>query len=431
MGLILRFISLSQSLWLDEATSALVAKMPLTDIFTKFLPGDFHPPLYYLILKLWTSMFGFSEISLRIPSVIFGLGIIYITYLIAKKLFNEKTAILSSILLATSGLAVYYSQEARMYSLAALLVALLVYLFIEKKWIFFSIILVLLGMTDYVSLLILPVFWILGRKDFKKLLLTHVPLILVFGLWSPIFVQQFKSGISITGSSWWQILGTASFKNIALIPIKFILGRISFDNKIFYALVAIFVLVLYFGLLVFNLLRRPLKVRPCKVILGWFVIPILLGIILSFKIPTLSYFRFLFCLPAFYILVAGGIEKLGKYKKIFLYLVVSVNLLCTLYYVITPRFQREDWRAAAKTIGTDTIVLPVASQGEALKYYGKNSQIVYSENFKGGPKEVWLSRYVWQIFDSSDSAGRKLLNLGYNKVLEYNSNGVVFDKYLK
>jgi uncharacterized membrane protein len=431
LGLVLRLISLNQSLWLDEATSALVAKMPLTNIFTKFLPGDFHPPLYYLILKLWTSIFGFSEVSLRIPSIVFGIGVIYVTYLIAKKIFNENTALISSVLLATSGLAVYYSQEARMYSMAAFLVALLVYFFIEKKWTFFSIILVLVGMTDYVSLLILPVFWIFGKKDFKKLLLAHVPLILAFGLWSPIFISQIKSGFSISGSNWWQILGTASFKNIALIPIKFILGRISFDNKIVYALIAIFVSVLYFGLSAINILRRPCKGNPCKVILVWLVIPIFFGIVLSLKIPTLSYFRFLFCLPALYILVAGGIEKLGKYKKIFLCLVILINLLCTLYYVLTPRFQREDWRSATGAIGTDTIVLPATSQGEALEYYGKGSQIAYSEDFKGGPKEVWLSRYVWQIFDSSDSARRKVEDLGYNKVLEYNFNGVVFDKYSK
>lgn len=66
LGLVLRLVSLNQSLWLDEATTALVAKMSFTDIFTKFLPGDFHPPLYYLLIKVWVFLFGDSEVVLRI-----------------------------------------------------------------------------------------------------------------------------------------------------------------------------------------------------------------------------------------------------------------------------------------------------------------------------------------------------------------------------
>src|SRR5574340_131093 len=87
---VIRLVGINQSLWLDEATTALVAKFSLTDIFSKFLPTDFHPPFYYLLIKYWTSVFGYSEIVLRIPSLVFGIGTIYITYLIAKKLFNPE-----------------------------------------------------------------------------------------------------------------------------------------------------------------------------------------------------------------------------------------------------------------------------------------------------------------------------------------------------
>ena len=74
---LLRIINLNQSLWLDEAIGALVVKdMNFIDIATKFAVADNHPPLYYLMLSLWTSIFGYSEISLRMPSVFFGVGII-------------------------------------------------------------------------------------------------------------------------------------------------------------------------------------------------------------------------------------------------------------------------------------------------------------------------------------------------------------------
>ncbi|EKE12574.1 MAG: hypothetical protein ACD_13C00166G0001, partial [uncultured bacterium] len=83
LAVILRLVSLNQSLWLDEATSANVAVMSLPDFFNKFIPADFHPPLYYLFLMGWSRVFGISEISLRIPSVIFGVATVYFVYLIA------------------------------------------------------------------------------------------------------------------------------------------------------------------------------------------------------------------------------------------------------------------------------------------------------------------------------------------------------------
>jgi len=52
-----------------------------------------------------------------------------------------------------------------MYALAAFLVSVLVYLFLEKKWILFAIVLPILAMTDYVALLVLPIFLVFAGKD--------------------------------------------------------------------------------------------------------------------------------------------------------------------------------------------------------------------------------------------------------------------------
>lgn len=428
-GLILRLISLNQSLWLDEATSALVAKMPLSDIFTKFLPGDFHPPLYYLVLKYWTDIFGYSEISLRIPSIIFGLLTIYFIYKIVLLITvhgSQFTAKLAAFLLTTSGLAIYYSQEARMYMMATFLVALAFYLFLKKKWVLFSITLAAIGMTDYVSLLVVPVFWFVAWKARKKLVFAHFPLLAVFAVWASTFIKQLTGGLSQSGSAWWNILGTASFKNAVLIPIKFIVGRISFDNKFFYTAIALGVSIV-FGYALVRSIRLIRSINNLKLIWYWLTLPIVLGIILSFKIPTLSYFRFLFCLPAFYILVSFGIERIGKYKTLLIGLILAVNILSSGYYLFNPRFQREDWRVAARTIGSDQIVLPGDSQSEALVYYGKGDQIT---KFPTGGS-IWLSRYVWEIVDPMDTTRLKVENLGYNKAGEYDFNGVVFWKYTK
>lgn len=423
-ALILRLILLNQSLWLDEATTALVAKMSLSDLFTKFLPGDFHPPLYYLIINQWTKLFGYSEVSLRFPSILFGVASVFIVYLIGKEFFDKKVGLIASLLLATSGLHIYYSQEARMYSLATFLVSLTVYFFLKQKWFWFSILMLLIGLTDYVSLFIAPVFLIVGYKQWKKVILSYLPLIIGFLVWSPIFIKQLVAGVSVQGTNWWNILGTATFKNFVLIPVKFVLGRISFDNKLIYALI-IGVMLAIFSYLLFK--ARGVN----KTFWAWLILPIVIGVLVSIKIPTLSYFRFLFCLPALYILLASGIEKLGKYKNIALYILVVPNMLFTTYYVLTPRFHREDWRRAANSLGANKIVFPANSQKEALIYYGKGDQIVSTDQLGKGDREIWLSRYVSEIFDPDDATRMKIENLGYNKVSEANFNGVVFWKYFK
>lgn len=424
VGLILRLISLNQSLWLDEATSALAARMTTSELFTKFLPGDFHPPLYYLILKYWTAIFGYSEVALRVPSIIFGVIAVYFIYLIGKKIFDSKTGLIASLLLSTSGFAIYYSQEARMYSLAAMLVTASVYFFLKKKWILFGIFLSLMGMTDYVSLLIIPIFLIIGWKDIKKVILSFIPTAALFLIWFPIFIKQLTSGLSVAGSAWWNILGTLTLKNITLIPVKFMIGRISFDNKVFYGIIVIAVSLLFGYLLFFSR-------KVSKILWYWLVVPIALGVILSFKIPTLSYFRFLFCLPALYLLVAAGMEKSGKYKKVALILILGINLLSSGYYLFNYRFQREDWRALAAAAGTNKIVFPASSQKEALVYYGKGSQITDALHLTKNDKTIWLSRYVVEIVDSNDTTRLAIESLGYNKASEYNFNGVEVWKYLK
>lgn len=418
---------MNESLWLDESTTALVSKMSLHDIFFKFLPNDFHPPLYYLLMKYWVSIFGNSEIFLRIPSLIFALLTIYVVY----KAFGK----LSAVLLASAPLLFYYAGEARMYTMAMFFVTSLVIYFrkITKKssvgdWFIFSFLLSLVFLTDYVAALIIPALWVgawLMRENlgwWKKFIMSHIILILGGVFWFPYLQKQLTNGLNvlITAPAWSEILGQTSFKNLALIPVKFMIGRVGFDNKLVY------LLVIGFLSLLFTLLLYEGR-KAGKVIWLWLIIPLTLAAILSFRVSILTYFRFLFILPAFYILVSEGIKKLGKYAKPVTALVLGINLALIGYYLANTKFHREDWRAASKAIGDSQIVLPANSQAEALTYYGKAGQIVKSPT----GNTVWLSRYVTEIFDPKDLVRKNIEKLGYNKVSEYNFNGVVFWKYTK
>ena len=123
LALFIRLIGLNQSLWLDEAVTAnIVSNYSYSEIITKFSPTDFHPPLYYLVLKFWTNIFGYSEIALRFPSVIFSLLTAWVLYKISWKVCPTSSrhdvgttlGAWAAALFLFNPLIIYYSQEARM-----------------------------------------------------------------------------------------------------------------------------------------------------------------------------------------------------------------------------------------------------------------------------------------------------------------------------
>ena len=118
-GIDLRIAIINCPLWYDEGHSILSAIQSFPFGIDNFLyTKDFqHTPFYFYFLHFWIKIFGTSEIMLRLSSTIFGVAIIPLTYVVAKKIYkNDKiVAIISAILVSVSPLMVYYSNEIRMY----------------------------------------------------------------------------------------------------------------------------------------------------------------------------------------------------------------------------------------------------------------------------------------------------------------------------
>ncbi len=125
-GLFLRLYSLTKmSLWHDEAFSALMLRYSWAEMLQR-LATDVHPPLYYILLRVWVTVFGDSVFWLRGFSVICGILAITMVYWLVNKYFANKTA----AIMATAFTAVNFFQihrgslEARMYTLGVLLLLL-------------------------------------------------------------------------------------------------------------------------------------------------------------------------------------------------------------------------------------------------------------------------------------------------------------------
>ncbi len=116
-----------QSLWYDEGFSVYLAEMGLGEI-TARTASDIHPPLYYYLLHFWVLVFGSSEFSLRFPSVVFGLLTVPVIWAVGRRLLGESSGFLAAALVSISPLFLWYSQEARMYTLVTFLCLLSTYL---------------------------------------------------------------------------------------------------------------------------------------------------------------------------------------------------------------------------------------------------------------------------------------------------------------
>ena len=371
LGILLRLVVINQSLWLDEAIGALVVRdQTYAQIITEFPKSDNHPPLYYLVLKGWTDIFGYSETSLRFPSIIFGLGSIWLVYLIALKIDSDKRkfAFLAAIFLATSPFHIYYSQEARMYMMAAFFAASAIYSFLfltEKQgenqaqpiwWGAFSLSITALVFTDYMPVFMLPVFWVwayikkMGRAWWIKFLIAHAPILILGYFWFSIFLHQAERGrwLLSTLPAWGDIAGGATAKQAILVWMKFVLGRISLKNKLLYYLSVSFASVP----ILLTLLRAWVARRKVLLIWFWLLLPLVTGYLVSYIFPAFIYFRFTYVVPAFYLIVGWGIRRVKDnfLQKSLITSIIIINLSGWLIYVTGPDQQREQWRQAVQFI---------------------------------------------------------------------------------
>jgi uncharacterized membrane protein len=123
VGTVIR-LDVPRGLWLDETISVAEAKMPYLAMIHHLATQDVHPPLYFSILWVSARVIGLSDYTATLPSILFGVLFIPMVYLLAKEAFDRKTGAVAAVLVSVAPFAVWYSQEARMYSLLMLLSAL-------------------------------------------------------------------------------------------------------------------------------------------------------------------------------------------------------------------------------------------------------------------------------------------------------------------
>ena len=124
VGATLRFATLDrQSFWLDELVTVSLLRMDFDDLLRAIPESEATPYLYYVLAWPWTRLFGFGEVGLRSLSALAGAAIVPVAYGAGAVLVSRRTGLVAAALVSVHPFLVWYSQEARAYSLFALLAA--------------------------------------------------------------------------------------------------------------------------------------------------------------------------------------------------------------------------------------------------------------------------------------------------------------------
>ncbi len=210
LSILLRTGDFNAGLWVDEGLSFGIADRPLTDI-----PGvmrqDGSPPLYYMLLHVYTHAFGVrSEVALHAFSLFFAVLAIPVAFALARSLFSPRAGWIAAALVAFNPFLTQYAQEARMYSLVVLLSLTTCATFIGafvldrgRRWtVAFALSQVTLLYTHnwgfFLGAGLAVAFAIVARHRLKEGLLAAAIVLVVYAPWLPTLAFQ----VQHTGAPW-------------------------------------------------------------------------------------------------------------------------------------------------------------------------------------------------------------------------------------
>jgi mannosyltransferase len=404
LGAVLRFATLGvQAYHHDEiVTASRVLRVGLGHAMDAVGFSESAPPLYYALAWFWTQATGTSEWGLRSLSALAGVATIPVVYLIGRELRGRSTGLLAAALVAVNPMLLWYSQEARAYSLLALFCSLSLLFTVRavrdgerrdfRAWGVFS---ALALATHYFAVfpLLAEVLLLLRRRG--RAALSGLWIIgLAAALLAPLAYHQMSYG----HAEW---IGKFSLGHrIAETGITFVVGEtgdiIGRAEQPGPALVPLALVIVAFVLLALrgNWNERRSASIPLAVGATALGIPLLLALLPGGKDFLLARNLLPALIPLLLVVaVALTAERAGRLGTVVAALLIAYSLGFSIWAAASPDLHRPDWEALATRLGepdgpraTVTWVI-----GEApLRYYLSTGaiQVKPSEGYD------WLVREV-------------------------------------
>ncbi|HTW11795.1 MAG TPA: glycosyltransferase family 39 protein [Solirubrobacteraceae bacterium] len=205
-GAALRFYRIGhQGFWYDEAYTVFLIKYPAKEMLQQIPHFESTPPLYYCVAWVWARIFGFGQAGIRSLSALCGTLTIPVAYAAARKvLAGRPAALIAAALTACNPLLIWYSQEARAYSMMVLFSActLLTFAYARERPRPLALALwaascVLALATHYYAILVIApeALWMLYEHRYKRAVYGALGFIAVIGAaLLPLLLEQSGSG---------------------------------------------------------------------------------------------------------------------------------------------------------------------------------------------------------------------------------------------
>jgi hypothetical protein len=110
--------------WLDEVGSVMAVEQGYQAMLANRMDAG-HGPVYFSVLWAVQRLAGTSELVLRLPALLFGLGSVVLLYLLLAPRAGRAVAMLAALLLLVNPVQVYMAMLARPYTMASFLCLLL------------------------------------------------------------------------------------------------------------------------------------------------------------------------------------------------------------------------------------------------------------------------------------------------------------------
>ncbi len=416
----------AQSLWYDEGLSVYLASLPLGDTLAQSAITD-HPPLHALLLNVWMRVAGSREFSIRFASVFLSTLAVALTYALGKTVGGQRVALIAAGLMAVAPMAVWYSQEARSYSLLITLILIAVLAFLRlvigdwrrRVWLAYILSCTAALYTHYFA--VFPIAAInlaflvhLARSKLPDMysvlhvpcprdnsahntqhatrntqhaiytwLLAQLAIAVLFLPWLPNALAQAASNATyFPGRVTWNTVVFDTWRAFAA-------GELPFPAipDLSHAISALWLAIILIGLTSPFTRRSPTphsnsNSNSNSLLLFLLIVPLVLMSILAWERPKFAPRYLLPSLPAFVTLAALGIDALLRFRSRLLFVlavipllsILALDLLVTAQIHIDPSVARPDVRSVAAYVEAheepgDAILLVGGHQAPVFEYY--------------------------------------------------------------
>jgi 4-amino-4-deoxy-L-arabinose transferase-like glycosyltransferase len=164
---------------------------------------EISPPLYFALAWMAIQISHAPEL-VRLPSLIAGIGIVPMTYVLARRLIGDFAALVAAALTTLCPFLIYYSGEARAYSVMMFLLLVTTVAMLRaldtgrtRWWVLYAVASALAMLAHYTAAFVLAgqLLWLLWthRAAWRQALISNAGAAVLFAPWIPSAIHEYRS----------------------------------------------------------------------------------------------------------------------------------------------------------------------------------------------------------------------------------------------